>query len=112
MLGIPKSSERVWFSRSLHFCAGIVVGAVVAIGTQIWTMNAMHGLSVQDNPKEMEHLSFICGLWFWPGVVLFGLSLLGFPISLIVWLPKVQARRSGTFDSPNKKAASFRKAAF
>ena len=98
MLGNPKSSERAWFRRSLLFCAGIVVGAVVVIRSQIWAMNAMHGLSVQDNPKEMQHFSFICGLWFWPGVVLFGLSLLGLPISLIVWLSKVQARRSGTFD--------------
>jgi len=98
MLGNPKSSERVWFRRSLLFCAGIFIGAVVAIGGQIWTMNAMRGLSMQGNPKELEHLSFICGLWFWPGVVLFGLSVLGFPISLMAWLSKVQARRSGTCD--------------
>jgi hypothetical protein len=74
------------------------VGAVVAIGSQIWAMNAMHGLSMQHNPKQMKHLSFICGLWFWPGVVLLSLSVLGFPISLIAWFSKVQARRSGTID--------------
>ena len=94
----PKSIERVWFKRSLLFCAGMFVGAVVAIGSQIWAMNAMHGLSMQHNPKQMKHLSFICGLWFWPGVVLLSLSVLGFPISLIAWFSKVQARRSGTID--------------